>query len=123
MPETDHQQASHHPIVRSCRPESSSVCGPCRESIPHLTEVDRQYRSKGVTFIGVDVWEPEVENAKPLVDEMGATMGYNVAVDWVPPDLDPHDGAMAKSWLRAAQEYYIPTAFEVKGRKPGRDGY
>jgi len=80
-------------------------------------------RTQGVTFIGVHVWEPEVENAKPLVGEMGAEMGYNVAVDWVPPDLDPHDGAMAKSWLRAAEEYYIPTAFEVKGRKPGRDGY
>jgi len=92
-------------------------CGPCRESIPHLTELDHQYRSKGVTFIGVDVWEPEVKNVKPFVDEMGARMGYNVAVDSVPPDVDPHDGAMAKSWLRAAEEYYIPTAFVVTDGK------
>jgi len=66
-------------------------CGPCRESIPHLTELDREYRSKGVTFIGVDVWEPDVKSVKPFVDEMGARMGYNVAVDLVPPNEEHND--------------------------------
>jgi len=88
-------------------------CGPCRTTIPHLTELDHQYRSKGVTFIGVDVWEPEVSSVKPFVEEMGAKMGYNVAVDSVPPDADPHQGAMSKSWLNAAGEVFIPTAFAV----------
>ncbi len=92
-------------------------CGPCRESIPHLTELDHRYRSKGVTFIGVDVWEPEVKNVQPFVNEMGARMGYNVAIDSVPANVDPHDGAMAKTWLAAAGEYFIPTAFVVKDSK------
>lgn len=92
-------------------------CGPCKQTIPHLTELARQYRSKGVTLIGVDVWEPEVKNVKPFVDEMGARMDYNVAVDAVPPGADPHDGAMARSWLQAAEEYFIPTAFVVKDGK------
>ena len=92
-------------------------CGPCRTSIPHLTELDHQYRSKGVTFIGVDVWEPEASSVKPFVAEMGAKMGYNVAIDSVPADADPHDGAMSKSWLAAAGEVYIPTAFAVVGGK------
>jgi thiol-disulfide isomerase/thioredoxin len=92
-------------------------CGPCRQSIPHLTELDHQYRSKGVTFIGIDVWETEAKNVKPFVKEMGPKMGYNVAVDSVPPNADPHDGAMSKSWLKAAGEYYVPTAFVVKDAK------
>jgi thiol-disulfide isomerase/thioredoxin len=92
-------------------------CGPCRTSIPHLTELDHQYRSKGVTFIGVDVWEPEVSSVKPFVAEMGAKMGYSVAVDSVPADADPHDGAMSKSWLKAAGEVFIPTAFAVVNGK------
>jgi thiol-disulfide isomerase/thioredoxin len=89
-------------------------CGPCRTSIPHLTELDRQYRSRGVTFVGIAVWEPDAKKVKPFVDEMGARMGYNVAVDLVPASADPHEGAMAKGWLNAAGEYFIPTAFVVK---------
>jgi thiol-disulfide isomerase/thioredoxin len=92
-------------------------CGPCKQTIPHLTDLGRQYRSKGVTLIGVDVWEPEVKNVKPFVDEMGARMDYSVAVDAVPPGVDPHDGAMARSWLHAAEEYFIPTAFAVQDGK------
>src|SRR6476661_7319275 len=31
-------------------------CGPCKVSIPHLTELAKQY--KNVKFIGVSIWEP-----------------------------------------------------------------
>ncbi|HKI20176.1 MAG TPA: TlpA disulfide reductase family protein, partial [Isosphaeraceae bacterium] len=92
-------------------------CGPCKESIPHLTELAHQYRSKGVTFIGVDVWEPDTKKVKPFVDQMGAKMDYNVALDSVPPDTDPHDGVMARAWLKAAEEFFIPTAFVIEDGK------
>src|SRR5262245_20632990 len=28
-------------------------CGPCRTSIPHLTEMQRKFAKRGVTFVGV----------------------------------------------------------------------
>jgi thiol-disulfide isomerase/thioredoxin len=31
-------------------------CGPCKTSIPHLTELQKKYGDK-VTFVGVSVWE------------------------------------------------------------------
>lgn len=92
-------------------------CGPCKESIPHLTELAHQYRSKGVTFIGVDVWGPDTKKVKPFVDQMGAKMDSNVALDSIPPDTDPHDGVMARAWLKAAEELFIPTAFVIEDGK------
>src|SRR5262245_3831572 len=56
-------------------------CGPCRGSIPHLTELAHKY--KDVQFIGVDVWEHEVDKVQPFVDEMGDKMDYCVALDTV----------------------------------------
>ena len=32
-------------------------CGPCRVSIPHLNEVHKKYKDKGLIVIGQDVWE------------------------------------------------------------------
>ena len=92
-------------------------CGPCRVSIPHLTELAHRYKDKGVRFIGVDVWERDAKLVKPFVDEMGDRMEYSVALDAVPERADPSDGAMAKAWMRAAEENGIPTAFVVHDRK------
>ena len=36
----------------------ASWCGPCRKEMPLLEQLNRQYRSKGVTLVGVDV-EPD----------------------------------------------------------------
>ena len=44
-------------------------CGPCKVSIPHLTEL--QEKQKDVTFIGVSVWENDPELVEPFVQEMG----------------------------------------------------
>src|SRR5437868_2205978 len=44
-------------------------CGPCRATIPHLTELQKKY--KDITFIGVSVWEREPGAVKPFVAEMG----------------------------------------------------
>src|SRR5947207_6844570 len=49
-------------------------CGPCRATIPHLTELQKKH--KDVTFIGVSVFERERDAAKvkPFVAEMGEKM-------------------------------------------------
>ncbi|MDE2125072.1 MAG: redoxin family protein [Armatimonadetes bacterium] len=86
-------------------------CGPCKESIPHITQLAAQYKGK-VTFTGVDSFEHLKDQATTLstvtkfVDSMGAKMNYNVAVDGM-------DGYMGKNWMVAAGENGIPTAFVV----------
>lgn len=88
-------------------------CGPCRVSIPHLTELQKKYKGKA-TFIGVSIWENQrgdkstAYQAKvaSFVKDMGAKMDYTVAMDGV-------DGVMAKTWMEAAGENGIPSAFIV----------
>ena len=98
-------------------------CGPCRESIPHLTELAHQFKDRGVQFIGVDVWEDNVGKVQPFVDKMGEKMDYNVALDSVPDDTKPREGTMAKTWLAAADEHGIPTAFVIQDGKIAWIGY
>lgn len=87
-------------------------CGPCKVSIPHLTELAQKNKGKA-TFIGVSSFEHPAENidqVKKFVTDMGAKMDYNVAADGAP-------GVMGKTWMEAAQQPGIPTAFIVN-----RDG-
>jgi thiol-disulfide isomerase/thioredoxin len=92
-------------------------CGPCRVSIPHLTELAHKYKGKGVRFIGVDVWENNTSLVKPFVEQMGDKMDYSVALDDVPDKGNPMNGAMAKTWMSAAEEHGIPAAFVVHDGK------
>lgn len=86
-------------------------CGPCREAIPHLSELQKAHPD--VTFIGVSVMEQEPEAVKPFVEKMGDQMSYRVALDAVPSGKDPAEGAMVKTWMDAAGQEGIPTAFVV----------
>ena len=92
-------------------------CGPCRASIPHLTELAHKYKDKGVRFIGVDVWERDTKLVTPFLKEMGDRMDYSVALDDVPAGGEANDGGMAKGWMKAAAEDGIPTAFVVRDGK------
>ena len=80
-------------------------CGPCRESIPHLTELQKKY--KDVIFIGQSVWEQDQTKVEPFVKEMGDKMNYRVAQD------DAEQGKMAAAWMQAAGQDGIPTAFII----------
>jgi thiol-disulfide isomerase/thioredoxin len=86
-------------------------CGPCKQTIPHLSEMQGKY--KDVVFIGQDVWERDVEQAKSeaFVAEMGDKMSYRVATD---DRSAGGKGAMAETWMEAAGQDGIPTAFIVK---------
>jgi thiol-disulfide isomerase/thioredoxin len=54
-------------------------CGPCRTSIPHLTELQKKFQDRGVVFVGVS--DETAAKVKPFVDGMGEKMDYTVAVD------------------------------------------
>ena len=89
-------------------------CGPCRRSIPHLTQIAKEMKDR-VTVVGVSVWErppddttteylPKVE---AFVQKMGDKMEYVVAADSA-------DNAMAETWMAASGQQGIPASFIVK---------
>jgi len=84
-------------------------CGPCRESIPHVNELHARFKDKGLIVIGQDVLEQEPDAVQPFVKKMGGKMTYRVS-------LDTEDGKMAQTWMEAAGEDGIPTAFVVDKR-------
>ena len=55
-------------------------CRPCRESIPHLTELQRKYKDRGLVVIGITD-ENNPKAVAPFVAKMGDKMDYTVAYD------------------------------------------
>jgi thiol-disulfide isomerase/thioredoxin len=92
-------------------------CGPCKVTIPHLTEMQQKYGSK-VRIIGVSVSEADQGLVEPFVAEWGAKMEYTVAMDDVPEgDARGRNGKMNLAWMKASGRGGIPSAFIV-----GADG-
>ncbi len=80
-------------------------CGPCKQSIPHVSELQAKYKDKGLVVIGVDVWEEDGAEVEPFVKNMGDKMAYRVATD--------DAKKMAKTWMDAAGQDGIPAAFVI----------
>lgn len=79
-------------------------CGPCRQTIPHLSDLQAKYGEK-VTFMGISSEQDGPVKVKPFVDKMGDKMDYRVG-------LDP-SGAMNSKWMVAAGQSGIPCAFVI----------
>jgi len=77
-------------------------CGPCRTSIPHLTELQKKYKDK-VVFVGVS--DEDSDTVKKFVEKMGEKMDYTVAID--------NDNATSKAYMTAFNQNGIPHAFIV----------
>jgi len=75
-------------------------CPPCRNSIPHLTQLQKQYPN--VIFIGIT--NEGKAQAAPFVQQMGSQMDYRVA-------LDPYGSA--QGYMQKYQMRGIPSAFVI----------
>lgn len=85
-------------------------CGPCKVSIPHITELAKKYKGK-VTFTGVSINENAddyLPKVSKFVTAMGPKMDYNVVAD-----DKSENGTMSKTWMEAAAQDGIPTAFVI----------
>lgn len=85
-------------------------CGPCRKTIPHLSELQEKYGDE-VVFMGISVWENDYSAVPRFVEKMGDKMAYRVATD----EVENGEGRMAKTWMEAAGQNGIPAAFVVNG--------
>lgn len=83
-------------------------CPPCREAIPHLTELQHKYKDKGLVVIGISDESPGVISS--FVDRMGKKMDFTVAAD--------RRSATTLAYFRPFGVQGIPHAFIVdkKGR-------
>lgn len=82
-------------------------CGPCIASMPHLSELQRQYKEKGVTIIGVTSEDPNnsLEQVESMASDKGDGMGYTVAWDT--------GRKTSEAWMKAAGQNGIPCSFLV----------
>lgn len=78
-------------------------CGPCKVSIPHLTELQQRFKDKGVVVIGIS--DEGVDKVKPFVEKMGDQMDYTVACDDARQSSD--------GYMKAYGQGGIPHAFIV----------
>ncbi|MBI5772694.1 MAG: TlpA family protein disulfide reductase [Verrucomicrobia bacterium] len=78
-------------------------CPPCRTSIPHLTELQKKFKDKGVVFVGIS--DEDAATVKPFVTKMGKEMDYIVACD--------DDRKSNTGYMQAYGQGGIPTAFIV----------
>ncbi len=86
-------------------------CGPCKTSIPHLTEMQKKYQDKGVVFIGVSSSDKDLDTVKKFVDEQGDKMAYTVAYE------DRTNKPTFDAYMTAFDQRGIPHAFVI-----GKDG-
>lgn len=84
-------------------------CGPCIASMPHLSELQREHREKGLTVIGVSTVDPNntLAQVEAMVEAKGEVMGYTVAWD--------RDRETSTAYMEAAQQRGIPCSFVVDG--------
>ncbi len=85
-------------------------CGPCRVTIPHLTEIQERFADRGVVIIGQNCSDPDPDAVRTFVENMGDQMNYRVALDDTREDTG---GRMNATWMDAAGQQGIPTAFVV----------
>lgn len=103
----------------------ASWCGPCKGEIPNLARLHNQYKDKGLTVIGIFVWDKQ-ENLKKAIDSEGIIWPQifdkeNKSIQMYGIDGIPHiilfspNGTILKRNLRG--DTMIKTVEEIMNRK------
>lgn len=89
-------------------------CAPCIAGMPHVSELQEKYEDKGVTVLGVNIWDDPANVAPFMTDKQGdEKMQYTVAIEKKIEGENIRNGEMARDWMRAAGRNGIPSAFIV----------
>jgi thiol-disulfide isomerase/thioredoxin len=85
-------------------------CGPCIVMMPHMSDLQLEYREKGITFIGFTAKDPNnsAEKVEQFVGKRGPKLKYTFAYA---DDRETYD-----AWMKAANQNGIPCCFVI-----GRD--
>jgi thiol-disulfide isomerase/thioredoxin len=78
-------------------------CGPCRNEMPHLVEMQNTYRDKGFEILGLDVDENETPE---MVKEFAEKMKLNYTLGWI--ERKDYD-----EFLRISKFQGIPQSFLI----------
>ncbi len=105
-------------------------CGPCIAIMPHLTELQSEHESDGLSVVGVSIWESgrdengnrtrihgekQAKHVQAFVDKNDERMGYTVGTGGEFFETD---------WMGAAHQNGIPTVMIVdRNSKIGWIGY
>jgi thiol-disulfide isomerase/thioredoxin len=81
----------------------STICAPCRYTIPYLGEMQKKYRDRGVVVVGISS-EP-VEKVKREIPRLGVAMNYAMAVD--------AGNKTADAYLKGVGWQELPHAFVI----------
>ncbi|MFN7948830.1 MAG: TlpA disulfide reductase family protein [Blastocatellia bacterium] len=60
-------------------------CGPCRATIPHLVELSKNYRARGLTVIGLTIEDPK--ESQEAVRQFAKKLGINYQIAFAPREL------------------------------------
>ena len=83
-------------------------CGPCVASIPHINDLQKEYKDKNVQVIGVAIWpRAGMKPTKAYVESRGDEMNYTIAEDV--------DGKIAAAFMETTNSNGIPTAMVIDG--------
>lgn len=55
-------------------------CGPCRQEIPHLVAIAKEYKDRGVEVIGLTNEDPETDSE--MVKQFSAMFNINYPIGW-----------------------------------------
>ena len=83
-------------------------CMPCIMAMPHLNDLNLQFKDKNVVFIGQNVMEADKDKVAKFVEKKGDGLSYRVAFSGGEgSDFD-------KKWMRLAGISAIPQTFVIQ---------